>query len=317
MTIVAVTALAHFVIPIGLAVYFWGQSGDKTKLQWGLEQGFLLCFTVFIAWYGAGWMMFGLYTRWAVLAIVVGLGAAGLSTFADRPNIPDVALSSWRAWLGVLVSGVILVAMGLSLFGIVTRSEPSDPVTLDAPLESGTFAINQGGSNPALNHHYSVSAQRHALDVVALNKWGTRASGFLPSDLSRYEIFGAPVSAPCSGDVLKARRDQPDLTPPERDTRQILGNYAAIACHEQSVTLVLAHLRQGSLQVEPGDRVERGQRIGRVGNSGNTTEPHLHVHAVDGQVENKARLTSKGTSVPMQFERLDFPLARNDTFRLE
>lgn len=43
--------------------------------------------------------------------------------------------------------------------------------------------------------------------------------------------------------------------------------------------MVLAHLRSGSVEVKPGDSVSIGQGVARVGNSGNSTEPHLHMHA--------------------------------------
>lgn len=49
---------------------------------------------------------------------------------------------------------------------------------------------------------------------------------------------------------------------------------------EPNVDVVVAHMKQGSVAVERGERVGEDQLLGRVGNSGNTTEPHLHVHTV-------------------------------------
>jgi murein DD-endopeptidase MepM/ murein hydrolase activator NlpD len=51
-------------------------------------------------------------------------------------------------------------------------------------------------------------------------------------------------------------------------------------CPEQQVDVLLAHLRQNSLTVAPGQVIAAGDLLGRVGNSGNTSEPHLHVHAI-------------------------------------
>jgi murein DD-endopeptidase MepM/ murein hydrolase activator NlpD len=72
----------------------------------------------------------------------------------------------------------------------------------------------------------------------------------------------------------------PDLPPPERDRENPAGNHVVISC--MNVELLMAHMENGSVAVEAGERVETGQLVGRVGNSGNTTEPHLHIHAVEG-----------------------------------
>ena len=122
----------------------------------------------------------------------------------------------------------------------------------------------------------------YALDILGLNAWGARASGVLPADLTRYAIINDPVQAPCNGEVLAAEDGHPDRSPPELDPDDPAGNHLAIACGE--ATVLLAHLRQGSVIPRVGDRVETGQRIARVGNSGNTTEPHLHIHAVRERV---------------------------------
>jgi murein DD-endopeptidase MepM/ murein hydrolase activator NlpD len=58
--------------------------------------------------------------------------------------------------------------------------------------------------------------------------------------------------------------------------------------------LLLAHLRRGSVRVRPGQRVRAGAPLGRVGNSGNSSEPHMHLHAQ----------TRGGTGVPVAFRRL-------------
>ena len=66
----------------------------------------------------------------------------------------------------------------------------------------------------------------------------------------------------------------------------------------QSVQVLLAHLQHGSLTVRVGDQVTTGQPLGRVGNSGNTSEPHLHIHAVPAGTEDVLR----GAGVPILFE---------------
>ena len=70
----------------------------------------------------------------------------------------------------------------------------------------------------------------------------------------------------------------PDLPIPEMDRERLLGNHVLLQCDDE-IVLVMAHLQQGSVQVETGDEVLAGTLLGRVGNSGNSSEPHLHIHA--------------------------------------
>jgi murein DD-endopeptidase MepM/ murein hydrolase activator NlpD len=144
----------------------------------------------------------------------------------------------------------------------------------------------QGGDNEVMNHHFPVRAQRHALDIVGMNRAGFRADGLAPAELSRYAIYGAPVHAPCAGEVLLARdglAEQPPGPLGEAGRKTPLGNTVLIYC-TSDITVVLAHLKPHSVRVAAGDRVAVGTELGAVGNSGNTTEPHLHLHAVRGKV---------------------------------
>jgi murein DD-endopeptidase MepM/ murein hydrolase activator NlpD len=71
------------------------------------------------------------------------------------------------------------------------------------------------------------------------------------------------------------------------DERAVFGNHVVLE-HGDGEFSVLAHLRHGSVAVEAGDRVRRGQRLGACGNSGRSSEPHLHYHLQDGPVPGRA-----------------------------
>lgn len=152
--------------------------------------------------------------------------------------------------------------------------------------------VGQGGGNLLLNQHAGHAQQRFALDITEINAFGFRAAGLAPGSLDRYEIFGAMVVSPCDGQVVSARDGLPDLTPPERDRGNPAGNHVIVDCG--GFQLELAHLRSGSVKVAAGDRLHVGGEIGRVGNSGNTSEPHLHVHAVDPKSQRAVPLTFAG-----------------------
>jgi murein DD-endopeptidase MepM/ murein hydrolase activator NlpD len=86
--------------------------------------------------------------------------------------------------------------------------------------------------------------------------------------------------SPCDGIVAAAEDGFLDYSPPEQDPEHRAGNYIAIEYN--GATIYLAHLMKGSVCVKPGDHICKGQVLGCVGNSGNTTEPHLHIHAEEG-----------------------------------
>lgn len=76
---------------------------------------------------------------------------------------------------------------------------------------------------------------------------------------------------------------------------RLAGNYVVIK-HAENEYGFLAHLKQGSICVEPGEDVERGQEIGRCGHSGNSSEPHLHFHVHDHPTPYL------GAGLPIQFD---------------
>src|SRR5690606_13411712 len=115
--------------------------------------------------------------------------------------------------------------------------------------------------------------------ITAVGPLGFRAKGLAPEELDRYAIYGASVVSPCAGEVVAMRDGLPDLVPPQTDPQNAAGNHVILACGDFHVEL--AHLAPGSIAVTEGARIATGDLIGSVGNTGNTTEPHLHIHAVD------------------------------------
>lgn len=189
---------------------------------------------------------------------------------------------------------ILKVLVGLffgsaAIGALASRSVPAGAIDLQFPLKGGTFLVAHGGAETVSNLHGYDKTQRYGLDIVKLTAAGTRATGLYPSDLARYAIWGASVISPCDGTVVKAVDGLPDNPPGTRDEKQKEGNHVVLRCGDANVTL--AHLQRGSVSVRPNARVATGSAIGRVGNSGNTTEPHLHVHA-----------DRNGVGVPARFE---------------
>jgi hypothetical protein len=184
---------------------------------------------------------------------------------------------------------------------------PHGASELSFPLTAGRYAVVQGGPTP-LNGHARVAAQRWAIDVVELGRCGRRAHGLYPKALGRYKIYGQVIRSPCEGIVERAVDGYPDLDPPNLHPGLPEGNHVTIRTVD-GLLVVLAHLQDQSLAVATGDRVGPGRIVGRVGNSGNTSEPHLHLH-VERTDPGEA---GEGEGVPMVFgEAGGRQLRRND-----
>jgi hypothetical protein len=151
-------------------------------------------------------------------------------------------------------------------------------VVLSAPFR-GEWYVVQGGRSALLNHHFVLRSQRCALDLMKLVD-GREAKGD-PNQLESYAAFGQPLFAPAAGRVVKAVNDRPDMAIGKSDEQQIVGNHLIIEVRPDRYVL-MAHLKKGSVSVAEGERVHAGQLIARCGNSGNTSEPHLHL-----QVQNR------------------------------
>ncbi len=162
----------------------------------------------------------------------------------------------------------------------------------------GNHVVLNGGASPFTNAHFRVPPQDHAIDVLGLNALGARASLFGSArDLESYAIYGQPVFSPCAGTTLAVVDDLPDQVPPATDTENLAGNHVLIEC--DGVEVLLAHLRPGSVSAAVGQVVAVGDAIGEVGNSGNTSEPHLHLHAERG---GEPGVILDGVAVPITIE---------------
>jgi murein DD-endopeptidase MepM/ murein hydrolase activator NlpD len=138
-----------------------------------------------------------------------------------------------------------------------------------------------------------------AIDWIQLQ--GERLFSGDGSHNEQYFCFGADVLSATAGTVVSVRDDMPEETPnqPPRNVLQpadYAGNNVIVQV-APAVWATYAHLQPGSIRVAAGDQVTAGQPLGLLGNSGNSTAPHLHFQLSDGPDV----LTSN--SVPFVFDR--------------
>jgi hypothetical protein len=219
--------------------------------------------------------------------------------------------SNWRV---ARQAGLALVSTALGAYlmwhGVSGRLTPQGQILdLAAPFEGEGYCVISGGASPLLNFHMATLApgreayrgQSYGADFIAVSRTGFRTiearwTDPQPSAPSDYRIFGAPIHAPCTGLVLNAGDGLPDQQAGVVDRTHMEGNHVTLRCEGYDV--LLAHMRQGSVRVSAGERVEAGALLGEVGNTGNSDEPHLHLSA-QRAVEAGARLG--GQPVPLSF----------------
>ena len=98
------------------------------------------------------------------------------------------------------------------------------------------------------------------------------------SELSDYGIYDQTVLSPVEGTVVVAKDKEQDIPAGTEEFITIEGNHVYIKVKETGMYILLNHLKKGSVLVEVGAEVTVGQKLGRIGNSGSTSEPHLHIH---------------------------------------
>jgi murein DD-endopeptidase MepM/ murein hydrolase activator NlpD len=156
----------------------------------------------------------------------------------------------------------------------------------------GEWFVFWGGRDKAENQHATTIDQRFALDLV-VRKEGTTHTGDGKSN-DQYHCWGATIRAPAAGIVFATTDGVDDNRPGAMNEHQPLGNHV-ILDHGNDEFSFLCHFRRGSVAVKPGQKVAAGDTLGACGNSGRSSEPHLHYH-----LQNKPE-PFRGEGLPAQF----------------
>jgi len=185
-------------------------------------------------------------------------------------------------------------------------------------------------------HHRASASQEFAMDLVGANQKDaasfTEISSPKPKTLSDYSIWGREVLAIGDGVVLEMGDKFPEermrdpvqftksgyalsiikeLIPKIGWTNAIAGNYVVID-HRNGEFSAYCHLQEGSVRVKPGDKVNKGMVIAKVGNTGNSGAPHLHFQLMDSQNFFTANgLPVMFENVPAQVMISEFPVKGN------
>lgn len=276
-----------FVVPFIFLLSLW-KGKFSSKLEWLMHGLFTMLFMIWIFFAGA-WDWVGFYFRYAWIILL--LVAIFLSWKKVRSLPFRIPFNKGQIFsMGISVVLILLFTLYNS-FVFSSYFTKDDPIELSFPLKDGAYYVGHGGNHVQMNYHNAYESQKYALDIAKLNTLGTRANGIYPKEFDKYAIYGAPLYSPCDGEVLEARNHLPDQVPPKSDPDNAFGNYIALKCVNSQATIYIAHMQKDSLVVNEGKLIHAGDKIGAVGNSGNTSEPHLHIHA-----------EKDGKGVPIHFE---------------
>lgn len=196
----------------------------------------------------------------------------------------------------VAVAGLALCVL-LGILG--PRWLPEPPARVVQPPVRGRWLGMNSPASKVPSHGVRAYGQAYAIDIVAEPVGVPRPSfgGSMMRAAQEYPAFGQPVLAMVDGTVVRAsqwRRDHRARSNllgilylmVEGMVREIggpafvVGNHVTIATEDGAFATV-AHLKRGSVTVRVGDHVAAGTRIGSCGNSGNSSEPHVHAQLMD------------------------------------
>jgi len=175
---------------------------------------------------------------------------------------------------------------------VALTSAPPQTVELWLPF-TGIWGVVQGFDSDETHVGYAA----YALDFVPAERITARTRA-RRRKLTDFPCFGQPILAPADGRVVWARDGAVDHEPYHQG-RHDAGNFVILE-HAPGELTELRHLQSGSVRVVVGDRVRRGQLVGRCGNSGDAHTPHLHVGFL-GSVDPIATRPMKLS----HYERLD------------
>lgn len=192
------------------------------------------------------------------------------------------------------------------------------PTSIDLAYPfSGCWLVQNSPANRVPSHGTHAFATTYAIDFVPVSEDGraapiTLGSLVRPEPANRFPGFGRPILAPVEGVVVAVHDSEPDhpayrgfasiryaLTQNRRAAAgwgALAGNHILI--DSGGIIVALCHLQRNSIQVTRGQRVQTGDALGRCGNFGNSTEPHLHVQSIDNldiARANAVRLTFDGS----------------------
>ncbi|MQA75960.1 MAG: peptidoglycan DD-metalloendopeptidase family protein [Solirubrobacterales bacterium] len=214
------------------------------------------------------------------------VAVAYIDLTVDGPDqLPKRILHSTTVGVDPSLAAPLPVPEAIVETGAPARVVQQRPIRIDAPLSGPNWSTIIGAHRRALEpvNGSRANGERFAIDWNRLDQQDRPAFGD-PASLSSSPSYGAPVLAVADAKVVKTLDGVPDQVPddftPVGTAEQLDGNVVVLKL-DRDVYAGYAHLIPGSVAVERGDVVQAGDVLGRLGNSGNSSGPHLHFQVMN------------------------------------
>jgi murein DD-endopeptidase MepM/ murein hydrolase activator NlpD len=213
--------------------------------------------------------------RWGPLLLIL-MTAALLAAALISATRSRLIWSNRRA---AGLAGLLLLAGTTTLYRTYPSSYDETPSAVDfrLPLD-GPVTVAWGGPRRGGNYHVSSPGERWSYDLLVTADGLTYTGD--GRDVDDYHAYNRPIRAPANGTVVSAHDGELDAVPGHSERLLGAGNHIVMEVAPGQY-LFVAHLKAGTVMAAAGDYVSQGEIIGRVGNSGNSSEPHVHLHLQD------------------------------------
>lgn len=189
----------------------------------------------------------------------------------------------------IIMAYPITILFGVSPLNYPRNEAKTNSIDVINPVEDSVLL---GGKE--YKSHAKWPSECYAYDIVK-KPYNTKSK-----KLNDYGVYLKDVYCPVSGTVIDMKSNEEDIEPNTEDFKSLLGNYIFIKVKETGTYIILGHLEKDSIKVSIGDNVTQGDVIAKVGNSGTTSEPHLHIqHQKNNPMNMKFIVCSEG--LPMNF----------------
>ncbi|GAA2089041.1 M23 family metallopeptidase [Actinomadura alba] len=227
-------------------------------------------------------------------------------------------IPGWYQLGWLVLAGIVMIVIGVGTSFLPLGYVRRDPIQVSPPVQGDWIPVNSP-ADKVPSHGTHGYGQAYAVDLVHTPTDGTPWKGVHRWPPARrpeeFPSFGRPVLAPADGVVVRVHQRERDhwsrnswpglvyvlvegmlreLTGPSR----ILGNHVILDLGD-GVYAAMAHLRRKSVRVRKGQRVTAGEQLAECGNSGNSSEPHLHFQLMD----HPSVLVAAG--LPFAFDRYE------------
>lgn len=247
--------------------------------------------------------VFWFFVLWPFVSMLLSgtKQSLGFDTNDDGPRDWLEMDNGWRGHVAFLLgiplsflNPLVFRQDGMQLLGSLVaivrhRGSLPEPATYNQatnyrlPFE-GTWTVVNGSPIKQYSHSWFPATQRYAYDFVITDDEGRSHPAGTDTSIENYYCYDRPVLAPADGVVVDVHDGDPELGRAggfSHPFKQSMTGNAVTIRHAEDEYSCLAHLVPGSIDVEPGDNVTRGEQLGRCGHSGNSAEPHLHFQLQD------------------------------------